>query len=71
MKEHGLILEPNCSKRKCKHYRGISQPDGTEMTERPVCDPYPGGIPDDIAYGRSLHLEVREDQDNQIVYEHE
>ena len=58
-------------KRNCVYYIGISQPDGVESTEVPICEAYPKGIPDDIAYGEDLHLEVRDDQDNEIVFEKE
>lgn len=64
-----MINEPKCFTRNCKHYIGIDQPDGTEMTERNICSAYPEGIPDDIAYGNDKHFEVRDDQDNDIVYE--
>jgi len=66
-----MILEPNCSKRRCRHYIGIAQPDGTEKSERPVCEAYPEMIPNDIAYGHDKHLKVRPDQKNDIVYEKE
>jgi len=64
-----MIKEPNCYKRKCRFYLGITQPDGSELTERPYCAAYPDGIPDDIAYGKDKHLKVRNDQDNDIVFE--
>lgn len=51
-----VILEPNCSKRDCKHFIGVDQPDGTEQTERVICEAFPEGIPDVIAYGDNLHL---------------
>lgn len=51
-----MMDEPNCSKRGCKHFRGVDQPDGTEQTERVVCAAFPNGIPDAIAYGDDLHL---------------
>ena len=63
-----MILEPKCWTRRCKHYTGIIN-DGDEMTERPACRAYPDGIPEDIAYGNAKHLQVRDDQDNEIVYE--
>ena len=66
-----MLAEPNCFTRKCKHFTGVDQPDGTEMTERVVCEAYPKGIPGDIAYGDDLHLKVRSDQKNQIIYEEE
>ena len=64
-----MIREPKCFNRKCKHNLRVIQPDGTEMIERNACDAYPEGIPNDIAYGNDLHLEVRPDQDNEIVFE--
>lgn len=68
-KESKMLKEPNCFKRRCKHYLGVSN-DGDESTERHICKAYPkGGIPVDIAYGEYLHLKVREDQDNDIVFE--
>jgi len=51
-----VIIEPECSKRNCKHFIGVWQPDGTEKTERVVCKAFKKGIPDDIAYGKNLHL---------------
>lgn len=63
------VLEPNCSKRKCKHFLGILQ----EALEPgvPYCLAYPEGIPDDIAYGDDLHKVKRADQFTSIVYEEE
>ena len=66
-----MLAEPNCFTRKCKYFTGVDQPDGTEMTERVVCEAYLKGIPGDIAYGDDLHLKVRSDQKNQIIYEEE
>ena len=64
-----MLETPNCHKRNCAHYLGVKQSDGTEMSEVNYCLAYPEGIPDEIAYDDNLHLEVREDQDNNIVYE--
>ena len=50
-----MITEPNCSKRNCKHFLGVVQPDGTEASERPNCKAFPRGIPDEIAYGNNKH----------------
>ncbi len=50
-----MIVVSNCYNRKCKHFEGIIQPDGTEMTERAVCKAFPNGIPDEIAYGNNKH----------------
>jgi hypothetical protein len=66
-----MIPEPNCDKRKCIHYLGVIQPDGTELTEKVACRAFPNGIPSEIAYGRNKHLTVHPDQDNDIVYERE
>jgi len=46
-----MLAEPNCFKKRCEHYLGVIQPDGTELTEVCNCKVYPDGIPDDIAYG--------------------
>jgi len=64
-----MLAEPNCYKRKCKHYIGVIQPDGTELTETNSCKAFPKGIPDEIAYGNNLHLKPLLDQSNDIVYE--
>jgi hypothetical protein len=64
-----MIQEPNCFKRKCKHNPRVYQPDGTELTERVICDAFPDQIPDEIAYGKNKHLAVHPDQDNDIVFE--
>lgn len=66
-----MLLESNCSTRNCKHYLGIIQPDGSELTERNFCTAFPDGIPDEIAYGDDLHTEIHPDQDNDIVFERE
>lgn len=51
-----MIDEPECHKRSCKHFIGVSQPDGTEISERVVCMAFPDGIPVEIAYGTNKHL---------------
>ncbi len=66
-----MIAEPRCSERNCKWYLGTWQPDGTELDERVICVAYPEGIPHDIAYGDDDHLEVRDDQKNETVFEEE
>ena len=66
-----MIEEPKCRKRNCKHFLGVLQPDGTEETETVYCLAYPNGIPGDIAYGDDPHLEVRNDQNNDIIFEEE
>ncbi len=65
-----MITEPNCRKRGCSHYIGIIN-DGDETTERPACEAFRNGIPADIAYGDDKHRKVRDDQDNEIVFEKE
>lgn len=64
-----MLLEPTCFTRKCKHYIGVIQPDGTEMTETNSCKAFPEGIPSEIAYGNNKHLKPLKDQGNNIVYE--
>ena len=65
-----MLVIPKCFKRKCKHYIGVKN-DGDETTERVYCTAYPDQIPDDIAYGSNKHKKVRDDQDNEIVFEKE
>lgn len=64
-----MLKIPECFKRKCKHYHGVYQPDGTEETEVNYCSAFPKGIPDDIAYGGSLHLVKYPGQKNDIIFE--
>ena len=49
------LEEPACYTRGCVHYIGVSQPDGTELSEVNVCKAYPDGIPFEIAYGENKH----------------
>ena len=65
-----MITEPKCSKRFCRFFLGVKN-DGDESTERAYCAAYPDRIPDDIAYGEDEHLEIRNDQENDIIYEEE
>lgn len=64
-----MLRESDCYKRHCKHYLGISQPDGTELTERHYCRAFPDGIPADISYKGVKHLTPYPGQKNTIVYE--
>ena len=64
-----MLAEPNCYKRQCKHFTGVIQPDGTEMTETNACKAFPKGIPDEIAYGDNKHSKPLPDQKNNIAYE--
>ena len=63
-----MIPEPECSKRDCKHFIGIEQPNDDESIELVVCKAFPKGIPDDIAFGDNLHTSPV-DGDNGIQYE--
>ncbi|MCP3684762.1 MAG: hypothetical protein GY861_19005 [bacterium] len=65
-----MIAEPNCFKRSCKHYLGFkSTTDVRTAKGVHTCEAYPEEIPFEIIYGDDKHLEIREDQDNQFVYE--
>jgi hypothetical protein len=64
-----MLAEPTCWTRKCKHYIGIIQPDGTEMTEMNSCEAFPKGIPAEIAYGNNRHLKPFPGQDNDVIFE--
>lgn len=64
-----MIDSAKCYDRGCIFYKGVEKPDGTEMTEQHVCHAYPDGIPEEIVMGEDLHMEVREDQDNDIIFE--
>ena len=66
-----MLAVCNCYTRNCKHYLGISQPDGTEMTEVNYCKAFPDGIPSGIAYGSNRHTTPLQDQGNGIVFEEE
>ena len=64
-----MILPGKCWERKCKYFIGVHQPDGTEMTERIICQAYFDGIPDEIMVGKDFHLKVRDDQENELTFE--
>lgn len=66
-----MIIEPKCRIRKCLHFRGLVQTDGTELTEKVVCEAFPNGIPHDIAFGRNKHLELRGDEAIPIIFTRE
>ena len=63
-----MILEPKCNKRNCIHFKGVLQPDGTELTEIVICLAFPLGIPNDIAYGNNKHTTIVEGQEGDYVY---
>lgn len=64
-----MLEEPRCWTRKCRHYIGVIQPDGTEKTETNACAAFPDGIPHEIAFGDNPHETVFPGQKNNIVYE--
>lgn len=63
-----MLQTPKCFQRKCQYFLGVSQPDGTELSERVTCTAFPGRIPDDIAYGDNLHTEPHPNQEGDFVY---
>ena len=73
-----MLVEPRCSERNCKHFLGVrlppdqeefgDTPDEPELGQFVYCAAFPGGIPDEIAYGDNLHLEPFTG-DNGIQYE--
>lgn len=66
-----MLAEPKCYRRKCKHFIGVHQPDGTEETERVICKAFPDRIPDIIAYGDNKHDTVIPGQVGEYVFEKE
>ena len=64
-----MLEVPQCYKRGCKHFLGVWQPDGTELTERVICKAFPKRIPNEIAYGEDRHETVRDDQEGDYVFE--
>ncbi len=64
-----MLATSNCYIRRCKNYSGISQPDGSELSERHYCKAFLDGIPYDIAYDDNKHLVPTKDQTNEISYE--
>jgi hypothetical protein len=63
-----MLEEPKCFTRRCRHFIGVKQDGQEESTERVVCEAYPDGIPDEIAYGDNLHTSPIPG-DNGIQYE--
>lgn len=64
-----MLMTSACYTRHCKHYSGINQPDGTEMSEVHYCAAFPDGIPYEITVGENNHLKPVKDQGNEIIYE--
>ena len=56
--ERGLAMRAKlkCYTRRCRHFIGVTQPDGTEEPGRVACKAFPDGIPEEIAYGDDPHL---------------
>ena len=63
-----VVAEPRCNQRMCRFFTGVKGDD--EEDQRVVCEAFPDGIPDDIAYGDNLHTEPV-DGDNGIQFEKE
>lgn len=63
-----MLAEPECYKRKCKHFLGVGG-DEEEENEFVYCEAFPDGIPDEIAYGKNKHLTPLPGQLNEIVFE--
>ena len=64
-----MLEEPKCWTRNCKHFLGVTQPDGTEETEVVYCKAFPDGIPEEIAYGDDPHDKILLGQTGRFVYE--
>lgn len=47
------IAEPQCFARNCVHFTGSREGTGDEIIV--TCKAFPGGIPDEIAYGNNPH----------------
>jgi hypothetical protein len=66
-----MLAEPRCSERGCIHLLGATSPHGDkdpEKDQKPCCEAFPDGIPDEIAYGDNKHLEPYQG-DHGIRYE--
>lgn len=52
-----MIQSPKCESRRCVHFLGYKNfSDEVEGDERVVCQAFPNGIPDEIAYGNVNHV---------------
>jgi hypothetical protein len=63
-----MLAPAKCEERKCKSFIGVSQPDGTEDSERYYCKAFPEGIPFEIVFGNNAHTKPFPG-DNGIQYE--
>ena len=65
-----MLAEPECFKRRCKHFEGVKYLGEGEETEVVYCKAFPNGIPTEIAYGKNKHTKVHEDQKNKIIFKY-
>lgn len=63
-----LLLRCNCQERKCKHFIGELFDNQNDLM-LDLCNAFPSGIPDEIAYGDELHIQPLAGQENNIVFE--
>ena len=69
-----MLIEPQCSKRKCSLYLGTknfkAEKDKKNSADgvRNVCLAFPNGIPDEIAYGDNKHSKPFKGQEGEFVY---
>ena len=56
----------DCHKRDCRHYLGVTQPDGTELTEVHFCKAFLDGVPYEISHGGNKHLEPWPSKENPL-----
>lgn len=66
-----MLFAPTCKLRGCFYFKGAVQPDGTEKTEIIICEAFPQGIPNEIAYGENLHLHPVAGQVGTFVFKKE
>ena len=64
-----MIEEPKCSERGCLNFLGVKQLGDGESTEVVYCRAFVDGIPYDISYGDNEHLELIENQGNEVIFE--
>ena len=63
-----MIEEPTCYTRQCAFFEGVKWLGDGEHTEVAYCKAFPGGIPNDIAFGQNKHLKPVKGQDSDIVF---
>lgn len=64
-----MLLEPRCFTRGCRHLTGVRDLiAGDETTQVVVCQAFPRGIPERIAYGTDTHEAVWPTQVGSLVY---